>query len=269
MSARSTIFPKPQTSPDVLGDLLHSLSQPLTSLRCFLELSLIINEISGAPTVAPASCRLSRGRLGLGGNDADAGGMSPQPGAHIAAPQQETVLLALQQTERAIGMVQLMREYLDAEHMDADGTPVFLAPVVSSISEELSSAAVVRDIKLRLVGACSATLPIPESRLRLALQYLIAALIEAQPNGGRVTLLLAEGPAGTVLRAEGDDDAPRPNSVDQYHGALPALRTARLAIASRVLENAGASLVFTRRVNEFVLRIPREIVPTAQLLRHS
>ena len=166
-------------------------------------------------------------------------------------------------------MVQLMREYLDAEHMDADGTPVFLAPVVSSISEELSSAAVVRDIKLRLVGACSATLPIPESRLRLALQYLIAALIEAQPNGGRVTLLLAEGPAGTVLRAEGDDDTPRPNSVDQHRGALPALRTARLAIASRVLENAGASLVFTRRVNDFVLRIPREIVPTAQLLRQS
>jgi signal transduction histidine kinase len=267
MSARSSIFPKTQPSPDVLGDLLHSLSQPLTSLRCFLELSLIINEISGAPTVAPASCRRSRGRLAPGDNDA--GGMSAQPGAHIGAPQQETVLLALQQTERAIGMVQLMREYLDAEHMDADGTPVFLAPVVSSISEELSSAAVVRDIKLRLVGACSATLPIPESRLRLALQYLIAALIEAQPNGGRVTLLLAEGPAGTVLRAEGEDDTPRPNSVDHYRGALPALRTARLAIASRVLENAGASLVFTRRVNEFVLRIPREIVPTAQLLRHS
>ena len=47
MSARSSFFPKAQPSPDVLGDLLHSLSQPLTSLRCFLELSLIINEISG------------------------------------------------------------------------------------------------------------------------------------------------------------------------------------------------------------------------------
>jgi signal transduction histidine kinase len=263
MSARSSIFPKPQPSPDVLGDLLHSLSQPLTSLRCFLELSLIINEISGVPTVAPASCRLSRGRLPLGGTINDAGGMGAGPGANIGgaqigAPQQETVLLALQQTERAIGMVQLMREYLDAEHTDADGTPVFLAPVVSSISEELSSAAVARNIKLRLVGACSATLPIPESRLRLALQYLIAALIEAQPNGGRVTLMLGEGPAGTVLRAEGDGDTPRTNSVDHCRGALPALRTARLAIASRVLESAGASLVFTRRVNEFVLRVPRE-----------
>jgi signal transduction histidine kinase len=274
MSARSSFFPKAQPSPDVLGDLLHSLSQPLTSLRCFLELSLITNEISGTPTVAPTSCGLSRGHFARGGTINDAGEVSARPGAHIGgaqigAPQQETVLLALQQTERAIGMVQLMREYLDAEHTDADGTPVFLAPIVSSISEELSSAAVVRNIKLRLVGACSATLPIPESRLRLALQYLIAALIEAQPNGGRITLMLGEGPAATVLRAEGDGDTPRPNSADHYRGALPALRTARLAIASRVLESAGASLVFTRRVNEFVLRVPREIVPAAQLLGHS
>jgi len=269
MSANSSSFPKPQPSPDVLGDLLHSLSQPLTSLRCFLELSLIINEISGAPTVAPASCRLSRAGLALGGNNNDTGGMNARPGARVGASQQETVLLALQQTERAIGMVQLMREYLDAEQTDADATPVLLAPVVTGISEELSSAAVVRDIKLRLVGGCSATLPVPESRLRLALQYLIAALIEAQPNGGKVTLLLADGPAGTVLQAEGDGDTPRPNSVDPRRGAPPALRTARLAIASRVLENAGASLVFTPRINEFVLRIPREIVPTPQLLRHS
>jgi hypothetical protein len=177
----------------------------------------------------------------------------------------------LQQTESAIGMVQLMREYLDAEHTGQNGSPVFFAPVVSSISEELSSVAVVRDIKLRLVGACTATLPIPESRLRLALQYLIAASIEAQPNGGRVTLLLGEGPAGTVLRAEGGRDIARlnPNSVDHFPGAPPALRAARLAIASRLLESAGASLVFTRRSNEFVLRIPREMVSATQLLKHS
>jgi signal transduction histidine kinase len=277
MSARSSFFPRPQPSPDVLGDLLHSLSQPLTSLRCFLELSLAINEISSAPIVAPASFRLPSACVVAGLRPAQTG-QSPVTtrarvaagtAAPIGAAQQETVLLALQQAESAIGMVRLMREYLDAEHSDEDGSPVSLEPVVSSISEELSSVAMVRDIKLRLIGSCTATLPIPESRLRLALQYLITALIEAQPNGGRATLLLGEGPAGTVLRAEGDGDIPRRNSVDYNHGGLPALRTARLAIASRVLESAGASLVFTRRVSEFVLRIPREIIPPAQLLRHS
>ncbi len=40
MSASSRSFPKEPPSPDVLGELLHSLSQPLTTLRCSLELSL-------------------------------------------------------------------------------------------------------------------------------------------------------------------------------------------------------------------------------------
>ncbi len=42
-----------------------------------------------------------------------------------------------------------------------------------------------------------------ESRLRLALQYLIMTTIEAQPVGGKVMFLLSEGPGGAVLREEG------------------------------------------------------------------
>ena len=40
MSASPHLFPKPPQGPDVLGELLHLLSQPLTSPRCVLELSL-------------------------------------------------------------------------------------------------------------------------------------------------------------------------------------------------------------------------------------
>ena len=54
---------------EVLGELLHSLSQPLTSLRCSLELSI----------------------------------------DEVADRQQATVSVALQQTEKVIGMIQLMR----------------------------------------------------------------------------------------------------------------------------------------------------------------
>jgi len=45
MLAGSHSFSKPVACPDVLGELLHSLSQPLTGLRCSLELSL--DETSG------------------------------------------------------------------------------------------------------------------------------------------------------------------------------------------------------------------------------
>jgi hypothetical protein len=210
MSASLHFYSELSQAPSVLGELLHSISQPLTTLRCSLELSLSIDE--------------------------------------KAAPQQNTVSAALQQTERVIGMIQLMREYVEAEQPRTEGDSASMAATVCSVTEELCSIAAVRGIRLRLAGTCTATLPLPESRLRLALQYLIASLLEAQADGGKVMLLLGEGPAGTVLRAEGDGK----------FCATSALRTARQAIARRVLETAGASLVLANNpANGFVLRIPR------------
>ncbi|HYW36835.1 MAG TPA: hypothetical protein VE957_01865 [Terriglobales bacterium] len=243
MSASPHSFPKLPRGPDVLGELLHSLSQPLTSLRCSLELSI----------------------------------------EEVAEQQQESVAVALQQTEKVIGMIQLMREYLDAEQPGPEACPAALAPAMRSVIEELSSIAAVRGVRLRLVGTCTAT--VPESRLRLALQYLIASMIDAQPVGGKVTLLLGEGPAGAVLRVEGEREFREPefremepsttslrtkrDPAGATSGSISTLRRVRLAIASRVLETAGASLVFGAGEGGdtgvdppgFVLRIPRRLVP--------
>jgi signal transduction histidine kinase len=207
-------YAKVPRGPDVLAELLHSLSQPLTSLRCSLELSI----------------------------------------EEVAEQRQESVAAALQQTERVIGMIQLMREYLDAEQPAPETYTSALAPAVRSVVGELSSIAAVRGVQLRLVGACAATLSVPESRLRLGLQYLISAMIEAQPVGGKIMLLLGEGPAGAVLRVEGE------RGSRELTGATTSLGRVRLAIAGRVLENAGASLVLGDSGIDprgFVLRIPR------------
>jgi len=221
----------------VLGELLHSLSQPLTGLLCSLELSLQL----------PLNLSIEQ----------------------VAEQQQANVSVALQQTEKVIGMIQLMREYLDAEQPAPDAFSSALAPATRSVIEELSSIAAVRGVRLRLVGTCTATLPVPESRLLLALQYLITTLIEAQPVGGKVVLLLGEGPAGAVLRAEGERGfrglgfRDQEQRVANSSTSVPTLRRARLAIASRVLESAGASLVFGDGDHAaidptgFVLRIPR------------
>jgi signal transduction histidine kinase len=204
----------------VLGELLHSLSQPLTSLRCSLELSI----------------------------------------EELAEQQQSSVAVALQQTEKVIGMIQLMREYLDAEQPAPEKFSSELAPVIPSVVEELSSIAAVHEVRLRLEGTCTATLPIAESRLRLALQYLIAVVLDGQPVGGKITLLLGEGPAGAVLRGEGERNF-RGASFRDSAGAGLVLRRVRLAIASRVLEGAGASLVFDEGAGShgFVLRIPQAV----------
>jgi signal transduction histidine kinase len=217
----------------VLGELLHSLSQPLTGLRCSLELSLQL----------PLDRSIEE----------------------VTEQQQASVSAALQQTEKVIGMIQLMREYLDAEQTAAQAFSSALAPAMRSVIEELSSIAAVRGVRLRLVGTCMATLPVPESRLRLALQYLITTLIEAQPVGGKVMLLLGEGPAGAVLRAEGERGfhQQKPSATNPQK----SLRRARIAIASRVLESAGASLVFGGGdvdATGFVLRIPRRVASPAR-----
>jgi hypothetical protein len=218
MSTSSHSLQKRPQNPDVLGELLHSLSQPLTSLRCSLELSI----------------------------------------GEVAEQQQEGVAVALQQTERVIGMFQLMREYLDTGQPLPEAFSCALAPVTRNVIEELSSIALVRGVQLYLVGTCSATIPVPESRLRLALQYLVTTVIEAQSVGGKVMLLLGEGPAGAVLRGEGEPGFREPSFQESF--GTTTLRQVKLAIASRVLENAGASLVFSDLGPAgFVLRFPRPL----------
>ena len=183
MSTSSHVFLTPSQTPDVLGDLLHSLSQPLTSLRCSLELSI----------------------------------------DEAAAHRQESVAVALQQTEKVIGMVQLMREYLDAEHPLPEAYPVALAPVLRDVVDELASIAAVEGVTLQLVGTCKATLAASESWLRLALQYLIAAVVETeierQAAGRKVILLLGEGLGGT--RFAGSEQTRFSQALGNYANFAP------------------------------------------------
>jgi len=230
MSASAHSFSRIPRDQEVLGELLHSLSQPLTSLRCSLELSI----------------------------------------DEVAEQQQLTVTAALEQTETVIGMVQLMREYLDAEE-GGDVPEVALMPVLKRVSEELSTIAAVRNLRLRVAGTCTAKVRVAERRLQLALQYLILAMIERQAAGSDISLLLGEGPAGAVLRVQGESGLGHPEAGQRPSGGpepkrdsvRATMRRVRLAIAARVLETAGAALVFDDGAPGFVLRIPRPIGTTA------
>jgi signal transduction histidine kinase len=206
----------------VLGVLLHSLSQPLTSLRCSLELSV----------------------------------------EDVAGQQQDTVSAALEQTDRVIGVVRLMREYLDSESPTLPQTAVPLGPVLRSVVDQLSSIAAGRQVGLRLVGGCSSTIVLPEPRLRLALQYLVGVLVEQQPRHGDITLRLEQGPSESELRAHvGREDCGA--AVARHEPGIATLHDVQLAIARRLLESAGASLVFGGDDRSgFRLCIPRLPRPT-------
>lgn len=204
----------------LLGDLLHSLSQPLTSLRCSLELSV----------------------------------------EDRTEKQQPAVSAALQQAETVIGLVQLMREYLDPEPL-ARNCAAGLAPALQSVAEDLSSIAAVRGVRLRVAGTCAATLPISEPQLRQALQYLILPLAACVPREREIALDLREGPSGTELRAQSNHPfcarkADTANPRPKRGCAQETVNRVRLAIGVRTLETAGATLSFEDGSPGFVLRIP-------------
>lgn len=219
MSANAHFLRSLPQEKQLLGELLHSLSQPLTSLRCSLELS--IDELADRP--------------------------------------QQSVSAALQQTERVIGMIQLMREVLDPEDQ-AGGKQVTLMPVVNSVCEDLCSIAAVRNIRLRVVGTFGARLRIPEARLRLALQYLLTGMIEQQPQGSGIVVLLGEGSKGALLRAQPasvglESERRNPSKHDSVRSTM---RRVQLAVACRVLESGGAMVAVDETTSGFVLRIPRQ-----------
>ncbi len=216
----------------VLGELLHSLSQPLTSLRCSLELSL-----------------------------------------DEATERQPTAVgLALEQTEKVIGMIRLMREYLDADQPALEARRVTFDLVLRSMVEDLAPIGELQEINLHLEGSCSATVPLAESRLRLALQYLIATLIEAAGPGNRIVLRLEEGSTESALRAAVEGILPNPK-VGSPHpqgdcdSIRSTLRTVKLAIARRLLNVGGTLLAFDDGTRPgFVLRIPRMLAASRALV---
>lgn len=202
---------------ELLGELLHSVSQPLTTLRCSLELSL----------------------------------------DEAADQQQQTITAAMEQTESVIAMIQLMREYLDAEQGGTEAPASALMPVLASVSDDLSPLAELREVRIRIMGACSAELAIKVPWMRRALEYLLSAMIERQPAGGEITLRMSESPSEALVRIEGERGLGiQPNSNRTRDSAGSTMRRVRLAIAARVLESAGVMLAFDDGVPAIVLRIP-------------
>ena len=200
----------------VLGELLHSLSQPLTTLRCSLELST--DEIAGSP--------------------------------------QDTIAGALEQTDRVIALVRLMREYLDAETDGITQSSASLLPVLRAVVEQLAPIAHEREVLLTVAGSCEAILELAEPRLRLALQYLVRRLIEEQPRHGDVTLQLEQSASGAELWAH-VRETPTTTTVRQ-DSFRTTLHNVQRVVAQRLLESGGASLLFSGDGHSgFLLRVMR------------
>lgn len=216
MTTASEIGSRRQQDQEMIGALLHSLSQPLTTLCCSLELSM----------------------------------------EKTAGQQHEAVATALEQAERVIGLVKLLREYLDAELTQPAAKALMVMPVLRGVVDQLASLAAVRHTSVRLVGDCMARVPLSQARLGLALQYLIGGMIDAQPPNGQVVLKLHSSAHESILRAQARATSQSPDTpVDSVQAVL---RQARLAIARRLLDPAGVVLEASEHgpAAGFLLHIP-------------
>jgi signal transduction histidine kinase len=134
---------------------------------------------------------------------------------------------------------------------------------LQAVVEGLSSIAALDGIELAIEGESTATICVPEPRLRLALQYLLTATIQAAPANSKVRLRLEEGSSESALRVQRErriwfqDDGVR-TAQSRRDPVSTSLSKVRVAIASRVLETAGAFLAFEDgQTPGFVLRVPR------------
>lgn len=215
---------EPLPNRDMLGRLLHSLSQPLTALHCSLELS------------------------------ADQG---PEPSAVVSA--------ALEQTDRVIEIIRLMREYLDSEQQRAVSHFFPVAAAMQEVLEQVSAVAGAREIMLLASLRSNVAIAVSEFWLHRALHYLIASLVEVAPHQGAIIVLLEERSPRCLLSAHILPGAASENRIPTLSANNETLQQARLAIARRVMESGGATLQsYVGENSGFLVSIPHLVPQSSQ-----
>lgn len=222
----ATLETRPLPDNDVLGHLLHSLCQPLTTLRCSLELAL----------------------------------------DEFSERQCEPVSVALEQADRAVETVELMRQYLEIERGMSTVQAVALGPVIDRVLRQLSVVADAHLIPIVASGTSTVVLASNEFWLQRALYYLIGMWLEHPTGGNAITVLLEDGPAGALLSVYSLPLGGSENRAAEARKVTGHLRQAKLEIARLVLEAAGAAVEFCGGDKAgFIIRIPQSQARVHQL----
>ena len=214
----------------LLHDLLHLLSQPLTTVHCALELSLIERD----------------------------------------AQRAEDVTVALEQTDRVIEAVRLMREYLEAEEGCFLGPPFPLGLAIENALEQSSVLAEARGLRLFACGTSTAAIPVGSIWLQRALFYLIALLVESEPAGKAIVIAVEDGPSQSLVSGHSlpTSSSPGPASdwPSKFSRETQTLRQAKVEIAHRVFESSGGSLEFDfGQRGGFIVRLPGFHSPLSEI----
>lgn len=210
----------------LLPELLHALNQPLTSLRCSLELTLL----------QPRDSEEYRKRL------------------------RESLRL----TEDIVVLSSGIRELLDVEQPGHHSGCVAFEQVLASSVRELLPLADARQVRVHL--DCASSLPVPgdSQRYLAALLYFLGFLFNFAGQSDELTIRAAadgEWVGLSLVLDKADQRADSPwNALDGPGNARSYLR---LLIARRIFEIEGGSVLVEREKQRVSLRVK---LPCAQPL---
>jgi C4-dicarboxylate-specific signal transduction histidine kinase len=204
-------------SRQLVSDLFHQLSQPLTTLCCSLELALL-----QTPTAEQYS---------------------------------EIVSQALSQAEKVSALATAIRELFDASLAGQCGEVLDLRRAVEETVGDLLPVAESAGVRVCYLPGPSCRVWFDAPRLRQGLFHLIGFAIGSDGPGAAVRIELAEhgaelGMGLTISGSQGICDEPSNPNPD-----LELLRRLGLGIARAVFEAAGGSLSVNRGVERLTVEV--------------
>ncbi|MGH9544878.1 MAG: sensor histidine kinase [Terriglobales bacterium] len=195
----------------LVSDLFHQLTQPLTIMRCSLELALL---------QAPS-----------------------------AEQYGEIVGRVLRQAEQASWLVTAIRELFDATQAGEDSQVLELRSAVEDAVSDLLPVAEAAGVQICCLPLAACPVWFDAPRLRQGLFHLLGSMVGSGERGAMVKIELnrcgAEGLlALTVSGAK--KDGPSSAGSDQEHPPQELVRRLGSGIARAIFEAAGASFTWER-----------------------
>ena len=201
----------------LMQDLFHALSQPLTSLRCQLELGL---------------------RDGRSDKE-----------------HRECLAGALEQAERTSRLTVELRDVSEAMETDVRGGCCAFGETLATVAEEIAALASIKDVRVNAQPSPPFMVAAHRERLSRALFHLLKFAVESAAPGSELSLHTMTSASGLVLtiasRASGAED--NHETEDQLEELTVAV-TFDLRLAEYILEALGGSLERELIDDEQILR---------------
>ena len=216
MSGNSAAAPEHEPR-QLVSDLFHQLSQPLTTLCCSLEL---------APLQAPT-----------------------------AAEYGEIVSRALSQAERVSWLATAIRELFDAGQPGGAPEVPELRQAVQDAVGDLLPVAASSGIEIRYLTGPACPVWFDAQRLRQGLFHLLGFVVDSGGHGAAVKIELVENGEKAVMTITVSGADGLVNGVDQKDSQPALMRRLGIGIARAIFEAAGGNFNLERNPDGLCLTV--------------